>query len=102
MEIRVLQRLREYAQRHPTAASSLAHFEQNAKAAAWGSFNELKRTFNHADQCLVKSGRIVQIINIQGNRYRLVVSTHFNKRRIYIREFLSHAEYSKGNWKHRH
>jgi len=102
MRIIVRKRLREYASRHPTASAGLSHFEEVALAAAWKSFAELKATYNHADQCKSASGRILQIINIQGNNYRLIVHIHFHAQRIYIREFLSHTEYSKEVWKERH
>jgi len=36
------------------------------------------------------------IFNIRGNHYRLIVRLVFRYRRIYIKEFLTHAEYDKG------
>ncbi len=39
------------------------------------------------------------IFNIRGNHYRLIVRMVFQWRRIYIKEFLTHAEYSKGTVK---
>jgi mRNA interferase HigB len=39
------------------------------------------------------------IFTIRGNRYRLIVRMVFRYRRIYIKEFLTHAEYDKGRWK---
>ena len=39
------------------------------------------------------------IFSIKGNRYRLIVRIEFKGRRIYIKEFLTHAEYDKGAWK---
>ena len=39
------------------------------------------------------------IFNIKGNSYRLIVRMVFQYQRIYIKEFLTHAEYDKGRWK---
>ena len=39
------------------------------------------------------------IFNIKGNKYRLVVRIVFLYQRIYVKEFLTHAEYDKGVWK---
>ena len=37
--------------------------------------------------------------DIRGNRYRLIARVVFAYRRVYIREFLTHAEYDKEGWK---
>ena len=39
------------------------------------------------------------IFNIGGNPYRLIVRMVFQNKRIYIKEFLTHAEYDKEGWK---
>jgi mRNA interferase HigB len=39
------------------------------------------------------------IFNIRGNTYRLIVRMVFQYQRMYIKEFLTHAEYDKGAWK---
>ena len=39
------------------------------------------------------------IFNIKGNNYRLIVRLVFQNQRIYIKEFLTHAECDKGVWK---
>jgi mRNA interferase HigB len=99
MRIIAISRLRQYAGKYPTARSSLEKFRTLAEAVRWRSFADLKQTYNHADQCVAGSGRKLQIINVQKNKFRLIVHIHFDKERIYIREFLTHAEYSKGYWK---
>jgi HigB_toxin, RelE-like toxic component of a toxin-antitoxin system len=37
--------------------------------------------------------------NISGNNYRLIAAIHYNRRKIYIRNVLTHAEYDLGIWK---
>jgi mRNA interferase HigB len=39
------------------------------------------------------------IFNIRGNNYRLIVRAVFARQKIYIKEFLTHAEYDKELWK---
>ena len=36
---------------------------------------------------------------VGGNKYRLIAAIHYNRRRVYIRHVLTHAEYDKGKWK---
>ena len=43
-------------------------------------------------------GRLA-IFNVKCNHYRLIVRMEFRSQRIYIKEFLTHAEYDKGAWK---
>jgi mRNA interferase HigB len=31
--------------------------------------------------------------------FRLITSIHSNRRKVYIRAVLTHAEYDRGNWK---
>jgi mRNA interferase HigB len=42
---------------------------------------------------------MLAIFNIKGNHYRLIVRMAFAYRRVYIKEFLTHAQYTKGAWK---
>ncbi len=58
------------------------------------SFAELRAVFPSADK--------VQdwiVFNISGNKYRLIVSIHFNRSKVYIRHVLTHPEYDRGDWK---
>lgn len=59
-------------------------------------------TFPHADAATVRSGNTVTIFNIGGNDYRLIVSIKYKWGVVYVRDFLTHAEYSKDAWKMRH
>jgi mRNA interferase HigB len=38
------------------------------------------------------------IFNIKGNDYRLITAVHYNTGLIFIRDFQSHAEYSKKSY----
>ena len=39
------------------------------------------------------------IFNIRENNYRLIVRMVFRSQTIYVKEFLTHAEYDKEHWK---
>jgi mRNA interferase HigB len=56
-------------------------------------------TLSSADQVRVESGRTVVIFNIRGNNFRLICALHYNTGVVYALRFLTHAEYSKNQWK---
>ncbi|MGD1276634.1 MAG: type II toxin-antitoxin system HigB family toxin [Tepidisphaeraceae bacterium] len=94
--------LKDYARKHPAAESSLFGWAQMTEAADWHSIEDVRRVFPHADSAVVASGNTVTIFNIAGNRFRLVVSIKYRWGVVYVRDFLTHAEYSKDTWKKRH
>jgi mRNA interferase HigB len=69
---------------------------------SWQSIVDVRRTYPHADSVTAASGNTVTIFNIGGNNFRLVAAIHYNTQRIFIRDFLTHAEYDKQTWKGRH
>jgi mRNA interferase HigB len=69
------------------------------KAATWRNLMEVRRTYPGTDSVKVSSGRQVQVFNVCGNEYRLIVAVHFNRQIVYTLRFLTHAEYSKDRWK---
>lgn len=101
--MRLIQRitLREFARRFPKAAAPLDAWAQLALSAAWKNLVDTRKTFPHADQAKVKSGRIVTIFNLCGNDFRLITAIHYDRRKVFILSFLTHAEYSKNTWKKR-
>lgn len=91
--------VRQWARLHGKAKAPLEHWLVLVKKAKWQKFTELKVIFPSADQVILASGRTVIIFNIAGNNYRLIAAVHFNKQRIYALRFMTHAEYSKEEWK---
>ncbi len=65
-----------------------------AVEAEWRSLEDVRKSFPAADMV----GDLA-IFNIRGNKYRLIVRMVFQYKRIYIKEFLTHAEYDKEGWK---
>ena len=82
--------LRDFWILHPEAESPLQNWFEVVSGAAFGSFHDIRKTLPSADwvQGLV-------VFNVGGNNYRLVAAVHFNTQRVYVRQVLTHAEYSK-------
>lgn len=91
--------LREYARRFPKAAAPFDDWARLALSAAWKHLVDARRTFPHADQVKVKSGRTVTVFNIGGKDFRLITAIHYDRRKVFVLDFLTHAEYSKDTWK---
>jgi mRNA interferase HigB len=77
---------------HPTAAAGLDRWYRLMKGATLGSFAEVRSLFPDADHV----GEYY-VFNIGGNQLRLIATLHLNRRKCYIREILTHAEYDR--WK---
>ena len=87
-------RLNEFAQKHPDAKAPLAHWYRLMKRGVFSNFAALRATFSSADQV----GKLT-VFNIGGNKVRLIAAIHYNRRRIYVRSVLTHAEYDEQSWK---
>jgi len=94
MHVITRKRLNEFASKHPTVTSGLAHWYQAMKKNDYATFAELRRNLPHADQV----GGLT-VFNIGGNKARLIAAVHYNRRKVYIRAVLTHAEYDAGRWK---
>jgi len=94
MHVITRKRLNEFADTHPEVRSSLAHWYQLAKRNNFSNFAHLRETFPSADQV----GKLT-VFNIGGNKVRLIAAIHYNRRKIYIRAVLAHAEYDQQRWR---
>ena len=92
-------RIREYAKKYARAKASLEEWLKTAKRAEWKRFIDVRETLRSVDQVKVASKRTVLIFNIGGNDFRLICAAHFNHNNLYVLRFLTHAEYSKDQWK---
>lgn len=101
--MRIIKRstLAGYWRRHPEAEAPLRQWLRVAAVADWASIRDARSVFPHADAVVVASGNTVTVFNVGGGKYRLVVAIKYRTRTIYIREFMSHAEYSTDRWKAR-
>jgi mRNA interferase HigB len=88
-------RLKKACEKHPDAEPSIQGWKKLVKAQDWNSFTDVKATSVFApDQ--VKN---FVIFDIGGNKYRLITCINYKTKVIYIREFLTHAEYDRDKWK---
>lgn len=84
----------KFWEKHPDSRTALERWHKIVDKTDFSSFGELRKTFPSAD----KFGNFI-IFNIGGNKYRLIVSIHFNRGKVFIRHVLTHVEYDKGDWK---
>ena len=94
MHIITRKRLNEFAEQHPLARAGLAHWYRVLKKDNFETFVELRRALPQADQV----GGLT-VFNIGGNKARLIAAIHYNRRKVYIRAVLTHAEHDAGRWK---
>lgn len=92
-------RIHDYCRQYADAAESLRSFLAIARRAEWRHLQDLRSTYSHADAVLVESGKTVTVLNVRGNRYRLILAIHYNTGRVFVLRFFPHAEYDKGSWK---
>lgn len=83
-----------FSQIHPDAEIPLDAWYRIAKSAKWTNIVEVKKVYSHAD-------RVAQytVFNIKGNDYRLISEINYRSQVIFIRDILTHSEYSERRWK---
>jgi mRNA interferase HigB len=97
--------LKKYAKKHPQAAGALSSWQTIVKNAEWKTSQDVKNTINSVDIYVTeKLQRTLYIFNICGDDYRQICAIHFPRSNtqegwVYLREFLTHAEYDKNKWK---
>lgn len=84
----------EKSARYSDALTAIQVWFDTAIEANWHSLEDVRKTFPATDMV----GPLA-IFNIKGNRDRLIVRMVFAYQRIFIKEFLTHAEYNRGAWK---
>ena len=94
MHIITRKRLNEFAEKHPDTESALANWHRLMKRNNFSSFVELREVFPAADQV----GKLT-VFNVGGNKVRLIAAIHYNRRKVYLRAVLTHAEYDDQRWK---
>lgn len=92
-------RVKQFIQQYPDAAASLKVWLTAAKVAAWNSINDVRKAYPSADGAKVGSGKMATVFNIGGNKYRLITIIKYVTKTLYVKLFLTHAEYDKQKWK---
>lgn len=104
MRVITKMRLLELSGAHPDSLPSARQWLSTIQSAEWENFSDIRNTYNSADMVRLDSGSTVYVFNIRS--YRLIAAIHFTPKnpargRVYVREFLTHAEYDKNTWKER-
>jgi mRNA interferase HigB len=82
--------------KHPDAEQPLLSWYRIVSNQHFADFNNLRATFASADYV-----HGLTVFNIGGNKYRLISAIHYNRRKVYIRHVLTHAEYDHDGWQQR-
>lgn len=82
--------------KHPEAQGPLQDWFNTMEKQVFTDLVNLQQTFASADYV---DGLIV--FNIGGNKYRLIVSIHYNRHKVFIRDVLTHAEYDRNDRRRR-
>lgn len=94
--------LLQFAERHADAMGPLMDWYAKARAGIWSDLIELRRTFPPADafgKNIADKKRVYTIINVAGNKYRLIVGINYRTQTMFIKHVMTHAQYSKDRWK---
>ena len=84
-------------ERYADAKDTIAVWFEIVKDNDYTSLEELRKGYSQH----VKEVYGYTIVNIKGNKYRLIVIINYKKGIISIKKFLTHAEYDKINWNKR-
>lgn len=84
--------------KHPDAVGWIDGWWGIAKRMQWESLDDVRRAYPATDQV----GRCL-VFNVRGNRYRLIVGIQYatpsRGGTLFIKHFLTHAEYDQNQWK---
>lgn len=87
-------KLRSLWSDQPRAQRPLETWYKTTRKAEWKAFHDVKTALPHADQY---EGLV--IFDIGGNKFRLIAAIHYNRKKVYVLRVLTHADYSRGDWK---
>jgi len=95
MRIITEKRLKQACEKYPDAESSIRAWKKLVKEQDWNSFDDVRTTSLFAPDGV----KNFVVFDIGGNKYRLITCINYKTKAIYIRKFLTHAEYDKDKWK---
>lgn len=84
--------LAEYGKEHPDALTPLMAWYGEIKSCTAKHRAELQQTFATADP--VGRKKELTCFNIKGNDYRLIAKVQYRSQMVFIREILTHDEYT--------
>lgn len=93
MHIITRKRLNTFVEKYPETKTAILRWYQLLKNNDFSSFSALRSVIPSADQV----GKLT-VFNIGGNKVRLIAAIHYNRKKLYIRDILTHAEYDQSKW----
>jgi mRNA interferase HigB len=90
-------KLKEAASAYSDAVEIVKNFAKKVEFSSWQNILEVQADYRSAESV----GNFT-VFNIKGNRYRLILSIDYETQIAYFKYFLTHAEYSKDDWKNDH
>jgi mRNA interferase HigB len=87
-------KLREAVSAYSDAVEIVKNFTKKVEFSGWQNLIEVQIDYRSAESV----GNFT-VFNIKGNRYRLILSIDYESQVAYFKYFLTHAEYSKDDWK---
>ena len=86
--------IREFCGLHPESKPAMEDWFSKMEQLTVASFPELRKSFNSVDYV---DG--YTLFNVGGNKYRIATVIHYDKKRLYIRQVMTHAEYDRNQWR---
>lgn len=92
--------LRSFAEekRYAAARGELALWVRLVEKAKWRYLLDVQKDFTTAEAVPVRKVSYT-VFNICRNQFRLIVMINYPKGILWVKNFLTHAEYSKNTWK---
>ena len=78
------------AEKHPETRQFIADFYRVARNAEWRSLSDVRNHYPSADRV----GPVL-IVDVLGNRYRLLFCTNFIYKALFFKGLYTHAEYDR-------
>lgn len=94
MHLISIRNLRDDASQYPDVKSEIDTLKKKFKNAKWHNLEDVRKEFRDAEAV----GNFT-VFNIKGNKYRLILGINYEDQTIFYKNFLTHAEYDKDQWK---
>ena len=94
MRIVTTGRLTQFISTFPDSEKWVKSWKKLTKSAHWQSLVDLKRVYPSADWV-----EGYTVFDVNHNKYRLITKIEFRYQFVFVKHFLTHADYTKGGWK---
>ena len=93
----------KFHRKHPDSRRWLGEWLTVARAAQWQTIQDLKQVYPAADGGVrAASGARVTVIDVGGNKYRMIADVNYMTQTVNVLELMTHSEYSRDRWKQRY